>query len=60
MIQRTDGFGFTLESLAELRGGNLDRDITTDAGIILLVRAKFSPSESRFCLNDGVSGNYPL
>ena len=47
MIQRANGFSFTLESLAELRGGNLDRDITTDAGI-----ARF-PHLSHSTLADG-------
>jgi hypothetical protein len=36
MIQCAYGFRFPLESLAELRRGNLDRDVTTDAGIARL------------------------
>jgi hypothetical protein len=42
MIQRGDGFRFTIESLTELRGGNFDRDIAIQAWIARLPH--FPPS----------------
>jgi hypothetical protein len=37
MIQRGDGLGFTFESFAELRGGDLNRDIPIQPGIMRAV-----------------------
>jgi hypothetical protein len=42
MVERRDGFGFTLEAFAELRGGNFDRDVaiqTRVSGAIYLTHA---------------------
>ena len=33
MVQRGDGFGFMFEALTELRGGNLDGDVTVQTGV---------------------------
>ena len=65
MIQRRDGLGFTLEALAELRGGNFDGDVaiqTRVAGAIHfahaaradgredLVRTEFIAGESAYAV----------
>jgi hypothetical protein len=37
MVQRGDGMGFPLESFTELRGGNLDRHVALQPGIMRFV-----------------------
>jgi hypothetical protein len=44
MIQRGDGFGFPLEALREMRGGNLDRDFAIQPRIACPIHLAHSTS----------------
>ena len=51
MVQRGNGLCLPLEALAELRGGNLDRNIALQAGIMRLVHlshAAFTDRRNNF------------
>jgi hypothetical protein len=49
--QRGDGFGFTLEALRELRGGNFDRDVAIQprvSGSVHLAHAALADGRKDF------------
>src|SRR5712691_13020430 len=43
VIQRGDGFGFTFKAFRELRGGDLDRDITIQTGSLARYTSPMPP-----------------
>src|SRR5580658_5553445 len=58
MIQRGDGFGFTLEALAELRGGDFDRDVAIQprvSGAIHLSHAASAEGRKDFVGTESVA-----